>query len=74
MDDQPSEIPPPPAVPLATDKVASKGIDLVQLMQVAAVAQEKQNQLEKDIVLIKRGLVALADDIRTVISLLKDTR
>ena len=62
------------AAPLATDKFSGKGVDLVQLMQVAAIAQEKQNQLEKDIVLIKRGLVALSDEIGMVITLLKDTR
>lgn len=55
----------------ATDKVLPKGLDMTQLMQVAQIAQQKQSQLESDIILIKRALITLDDRIKEVLSLLK---
>ena len=58
----------------AADKLLPKGIELTQLLQVAAMAEQKQNRLEKDITLIKHGLVAIDDEIKQVISLLKNMK
>ena len=65
---------PRPAETPGIDKVLPKGIELTQLMQVAAMAQAKQEQLDRDINLIKHGLVALDDKLKKVIALLTLTK